>query len=244
MGAALLLVLLGTACGSDGDNGDSANGDGDGAPAEATETPAASEPGEEPTTPPEADADTVEALESLTFPAELAEGNRIGDADAPVHLVVYEDFQCPHCLDFTANIAPVLLDEFVTEGELLLEVRHFPVLGNASAGAAVASECAIEQGEFWEYHRQLFLLQATGEAFTADAFEAIAGDMGLNDEAFAECLRGEEALGTVSEQAQQAQSAGITGTPGFLLNDEPLTGGSLPADADGWRAFIEERLPE
>ncbi|MDZ7728712.1 MAG: thioredoxin domain-containing protein [Dehalococcoidia bacterium] len=230
------LVLLVSCGGEDESAGGAASPSGD----EGSGNPADSTTPVDATATPAADQETVAAIENLDFPSELIDGNAIGDPDAPLHLVVYEDFQCPHCLAFTAEVEPVLLDEFVREGDLLLEVRHFPVMGNASAGAAVAAECARQEDAFWEYHRQLFLQQATGGPFTGEAFEAIASDLGLDEAAFAECLRSDATIQTVSDEAQEARTAGITGTPGFILDGETLA--PAPADAAGWRTLLQERL--
>lgn len=235
--ALLLALLLLAACGGDDDAPEATGSPGE---EESSGNPAGGASPDDAPANPAGDPSVAEAIEGLEFPAELIDGNTIGDPDAPLHLVVYEDFQCPHCLAFTAEVEPVLLAEFVREGDLLLEVRHFPVMGSASAGAAVAAECARQEDAFWEYHRQLFLQQANGGPFTAEAFESIAGDLGLDEAAFGQCLRSDESVATVSDEAQEARTAGITGTPGFILDGETLA--SAPADAGAWRTLLQEQL--
>lgn len=67
---------------------------------------------------------------------------------------------------------------------------HFPFLGQESSWAAAASECAAEQGKFWEYHAKLFGSQG-GEnngAFNKDKLKGYAADMGLDKAKFNECM--------------------------------------------------------
>lgn len=87
------------------------------------------------------------------------EGRRWGDPSAPVRIVVFEDFQCPFCARFTHDTEPLLASEFIETGQVSFEFHHLAFLGPESIQAAEASECAMEQGQFWPYHDVLFLRQ-------------------------------------------------------------------------------------
>lgn len=172
----------------------------------------------------------------------LTSGKRMGVESAPLVLEVFEDFLCSHCLDFTVNVEPMLIEEYVNEGKLAIEFRHFPVLGRGSVASAIAAECALEQEAFWPYHRQLFANQANGVAPSANGFIGLASNLELDLTAFEACLNESEPLAAVQDDFDLGQNIGFTGTPSFRLNGEPLPG--QPPSLAAWRALLDEQLAE
>jgi protein-disulfide isomerase len=85
-----------------------------------------------------------------------ATGNTLGDANAPVTLEVYADFQCPACGQFDRTTLREIEDKYVKAGKLKVVFNHYAFIGNESTRAAEASECANDQGKFWEYAATLF----------------------------------------------------------------------------------------
>ena len=84
-----------------------------------------------------------------------------GDANAPVAIIEYSDFQCPYCRKFYEDTLPTLIKEYVDTGKAKLVYRHFPLeFHPAALVSAQASECAAEQGKFWEMHDAIFTEQA------------------------------------------------------------------------------------
>ncbi len=80
-----------------------------------------------------------------------------GDKNAPVTIVEYSDFQCPYCQATLPTINQLLTDY---RGKVKLAYKHLPLSMHKNAQkAAEASECAREQGKFWEYHDLLFNTQ-------------------------------------------------------------------------------------
>ena len=176
------------------------------------------------------------------------DGNVLGAADAPVTLVQYEDFQCPHCLRYTAEQEPFLVEEYVRPGLLRIEFRHFPVVGVESMTAARGSVCAAGQGRFWEYANRLFAIQADDGfrpdrgAFDEPALTELAGDLGLDGDAFTACLADPDTLSAVSADDAEARAVGFRGTPSFVLNGVPLQ--VAPGSEDTWRRHIDEAIAE
>lgn len=83
-----------------------------------------------------------------------------GNANAKIRMVEFSDFQCPYC-GKSYPIVKALQKEF--GDKLVLEYRHFPLTFHPYAQkAAEASECAGEQGKFWEMHDKMFGLQQAG----------------------------------------------------------------------------------
>ncbi len=119
-----------------------------------------------------------------------------------------------------------VLKQYAEEGKISIVYKHSAFLGQESIWAAQASECAADQGKFWEYHDLLFNKQ-NGEnvgTFTKDKLIAYAKDMGLDMTKFEPCLKNDETLSRVSSDTQEGSQAGVRGTPTFFINGKPLVG--------------------
>ncbi len=194
-------------------------------------------------------SDLAERLRSKSgdLPLDLANGTKLGRDDAPIKLTVFADFQCPFCLKFTAEQEIDIIEEYVKPGKVQLEYQHLPILGAESVRAALASMCAADQNRFWPYHNKLFLVQAeAGQAddeklnagrFSDENLKKYAAEVGLDTAQFNQCLDSSQHLDEVTEQQRTASSFGIRGTPGFLINGQPL-GAGTPADMDAWRSLF------
>ena len=151
----------------------------------------------------------------------------LGDLKAPVQLVVYSDFECPFCAAFSDTLKRAR-EEF--GDKLVIAFRHFPLtnIHYNSLTAAIASECAGKQGKFWEMHDQLFKNNME-DKFYAEEFKKDAKEIGLNTAKFNECLDKEEYKDKVLGQMLEGRNAGITGTPGNFVDNEPVPG-AYPLD--------------
>jgi protein-disulfide isomerase len=203
-----------------------------------TATPAATETGDA----------VVRAVRGLTFDASLAKGRVLGKPDAPVRLEVFEDFQCPFCLQFTATMEPFLIREYVNTGKVRIEFRHFPILGRESVAAAMGAQCAAEQGRFWPFHKALFLTQAeagqhTTERlnvgrFSNESLARLAGDVGLDAAAWKLCYEAGAPQATLEADLRAARDAGLRGTPSFIVNGTALPG--VPSSEANWRQILDQ----
>lgn len=116
-------------------------------------------------------------------------------------------------------------------------------LGPESQWAAEASECAAEQGRFWEYHDLLYARQS-GEnqgAFSKDNLKRFAEEIGLDTKAFNACLDAGKYAAQVQADTAFAKALGISGTPAFLVNGQPVVG-AQPFEA--FRSLFEAALEE
>ena len=234
LAALCLATIFATACGGDDDDGG------------AGASPSASAiVGVKGTASPT--SETAKKINAAAIPESLAEGRRIGRADAPVVIQAYEDFGCSHCLDFTANIEPRILEDYVATGKVAFEYKYFP-LHQLTAGAAIAAECAAQQDKFWAYHRALFIAQAEAneqagpslnEAFSAAGLKAIATGVGLDTATFDTCTQGDDALNTVQDDLHKADDLALPGTPSFVINGEVTP---APVDFAGWKKLLDGLL--
>jgi protein-disulfide isomerase len=166
--------------------------------------------------------------EFVTLPTEeypLAEGKFMGQAGAPVTVLIFSDFQCPFCGQVARGAEKQLIDEYIAGGQVRLEYRHYIVVdgnvgGSESRRAAEASECAAEQGQFWKYHDMVFANQQ-GEgrgAFADRRLEAFAEVIGLDTQQFNACFSANRYAGAVRSDEQLAAQYGVTGTPTVFVN--------------------------
>lgn len=126
-------------------------------------------------------------------------------------------------------------------GKVRFVYRHLVVLGAESMRAAEASECAANQGKFWEYHDVLFLNWA-GEnrgAYSDANLKSFAARVGLDARTFGACLDGGQHAGLVREETAKANSLGVRSTPTVFVNDTMLAG---LADYSVYKRLIEQAL--
>ena len=152
----------------------------------------------------------------------------LGDPEAPVLIVEFSDYQCPFCRRFEVETMPQLIQAYVDTGKVRLTFRDFPLTQiHANAlPAALASECADEQGSFWPYHDLLFARQSDW-AQSNDIKTTLvqyAVELALDESAFSACLRENRYLEEVQHDFSEGVSYGITGTPSFFINGKKLVG--------------------
>lgn len=80
--------------------------------------------------------------------------------------------------------------------------------------AAEAANCAGEQGKFWEMHDRLFANQS---ALKSEDLPQHAQELGLNKDAFKQCLDSGKYVSDIRKNMAEAHKVGITGTPSFLI---------------------------
>ncbi|MCS7130300.1 MAG: DsbA family protein [Archaeoglobaceae archaeon] len=160
----------------------------------------------------------------------------IGAEKPKVTIVEFSDYACPYCARFALEVEKKLMENYGNVVKLVF--RDLPVHGNISYKAAMAANCAREQGKFWEYHYLLFERQ--NEWYQNDTLlYKYAEDLGLNVAQFKECLDSEKYRGEVEKDAMDAQSYGVTGTPTFFINGEMVTG---YRSYENFVKLIEEKL--
>ena len=159
---------------------------------------------------------------------------KVGErADAPKEgrgkVVVYEfsDFQCPYCQQFWVQSYDKIKTEYVDTGKITLIYRHFPLssIHPLAQKAAEASECANDQGKFWDYHDSLF----GDQQLAVTDLKQKAEDLGLDTEKFNTCLDNGDKKSVVQTDLQAGQAAGVTGTPTFFIDGKKYVG-ALPYD--------------
>ncbi len=168
-----------------------------------------------------------------------ARGKTLGDPNAPVEVWDFSDFHCPHCRRFAQETVPQLVETYVKTGKVRLVYKHFIVI--RSWDAANASECAAEQGKFWEYHDYLFQRQETDAPFTKDKLKQYARDLGLDTAKFDQCVDTGKYMNVVQKEMDEGRRLGVRGTPSIFVNGKFIPRGALWPDL---QQAIEQALQE
>ena len=157
----------------------------------------------------------------------------LGSAEAEVILLQFVDFASEANGAFFSEGWLELLDRYVDPGSVRIVLKHFPAMDQSAASqAAVAAECAGQQGAFWEMHDALFSKQGdwTGAEDAIAVFEDYASALGLDGASFAGCLANEAINQKVRDDVAIAQRNQLAPAPQFvaLYGDQ----GTVVAQAD------------
>jgi protein-disulfide isomerase len=165
-----------------------------------------------------------------------------GDANAPVTLEEFGDFECPPC----GMLHPILKNLEAEFGPAKLRVifREFPLVPTHAhaLAAARAAEAAGLQGKFWEMHDMIYEHQKNWhESFDVrPIFEAYAKQIGLDVDRFRRDITSEAVERRIFLDGKRARSLGVTGTPTVFINGREIPFESLAPDK--LKALINSEL--
>jgi protein-disulfide isomerase len=139
----------------------------------------------------------------------------LGEADAPVVILAFEDFKNPNSTQHFTAIEPQLRSEFIDPGTVRYVVQMFP-LTSPRAGAALL--CAGKQDKFWEMRELLYTKQNEWEEGDDAAMQAFAKTLGLDEAQFGACLADEATSNEISRLVEFAQQGiGVPSAPAYLV---------------------------
>lgn len=166
-----------------------------------------------------------------------------GSEQAPVTIVEVSDFQCPYCRQFTEEAYRQIDSAYIRPGKAKMVFISYPIPQHAEAWAATeAAYCAGAQDQFWPMHDRLFATQRewSGKGDPTERFAGYAQALRLDVEAYRTCVERDQVASMIVNDVMQASSAGISGTPTFVLNGQRVVGGAAPFEE--FRKAIEEVL--
>ncbi|PJF21078.1 MAG: hypothetical protein CUN56_12905 [Phototrophicales bacterium] len=150
----------------------------------------------------------------------------LGNPNAPITIVEFADFNCPHCQDYKSTVDEVI-KKLVIPGLAKFEFRVYPILGADSVYYAQLLECAAEQGgaeTYWLAHEELFYHASRGVNGN-DAGRRMAEELNLNYTDLLECTRNADQY---NANLEIGRSADVQGTPAvrFRYADGTLQAGA------------------
>lgn len=146
----------------------------------------------------------------------------LGGKDASITFVEFSDFQCPYCGKFYTQTLVPFKDKFIKTGKVRFVFRDFPLEFHDNAKpAALAAECARDQGgdeAYYKYHDLLFQNQTELDAASLQKY---ANQIGLNGKTLKSCVDNAKFAEEIDQDFDDGTQAGVSGTPAsFILMDK------------------------
>src|SRR3989338_2700143 len=173
--------------------------------------------------------------EEADIPSREASGDLIvGNPNATLSIVEYSDFECPYCGQVYWTMK-LILDAYPEDVKLVYKTFPIPSHENGQK-AAEAAKCANLQGKFNEYHDTLFENQ---DSLKEKNLKQYAEDLGLDTEAFDECLDSDAMAEEVAADQQEGIALGVSSTPTFFIGEQRISGNEKFST---FQKVIEEEL--
>ncbi|MDN4493211.1 DsbA family protein [Ureibacillus aquaedulcis] len=169
----------------------------------------------------------------------------MGDENAPVEIIEFGDYKCPHCGEFNSSVMPFIKEEFIDTGKAKLYFMNYAFIAVDSTTSALYAETVYQElgnEVFWEFHDQLFANQTTAEGqenFMDEEFlTAILSEVASKEEvekvvqAFSE-NQGQESL---DKDMEMANNLGVNSTPAIFIGGKKFEGTTM----DDFAEKVEE----
>lgn len=150
-----------------------------------------------------------------------------GNPNASVTVTEYGDLQCPACRGAYELLNKPLLEQYGSR--IRFEFMHFPLrsLHRYALNAALASECAADQGKFWEFvdYNYEHQTEMSPETLSDTWPKALKLDM----QTFERCYKSQIKKSTILDDYKKGQKLGVEGTPTYFVNGEKLEDNTMAA---------------
>ncbi len=153
----------------------------------------------------------------------------LGEKNAPITIVEFSDYQCPYCGVFENETFPKIKAQYIDTGKVKLVFRDFPLSFHPYAyPSALFAECARSLStngnvDYFKVHDKLFETVQNGK-FDYDVMSTFAVSLGINKAELKKCFDSDKFKDEIAADQKSGQSAGINGTPGFIVNGQVISG--------------------
>ncbi len=120
---------------------------------------------------------------------------------------------------------PQIVEQYIATGKVKLVYRHLQQLGEGSQLLSEASECAADQGRFWEMRQAIYARYSQLYGDTRAETEAAAAEAGVDVAALGACLDAGTHTAAVSADYAASQAEGVRSRPVFRIGEQTLIGG-------------------
>lgn len=150
----------------------------------------------------------------------------IGDENAPVTVIEYASFTCPHCMRFHTEVFPLIKENYVDTGKIRFTLREV-YFDKHGLWAGMIARCAGPDRYFGLtdilFHQQSDWAQSADEAELVEKLYGIGRQAGLTDDELDACLQDSDfAQALVERYKETATADDVTGTPSFIINGEKV----------------------
>ncbi len=158
-----------------------------------------------------------------------------GQADAPVTVTVFGDYQCPSCAAAFRQIEGGIDQNYVETGKVKFTYHDFPLPMHPNAvPAALAARAAGAQGQYWAMHDLLYSRQNEwqGDSDVLKRFKSYAAELGLDQQAFARALDDGQFAAAIKDAVADGNKQGINATPTYQVDGKTVDTNGLTAAID------------
>lgn len=147
----------------------------------------------------------------------------LGNTNAPVTIVEFSDFQCPHCATFAEQIYPQIKKNYIDTGKIKFIFRNFPIYQAhpQAMQAAEAALCVYQQKNITGYVTYSEKLFTNTESLTTEILNTLAQEQGVN---ISSCLESQMFRNDVLKDMEDGSKIGVKGTPSFVINGKFIEG--------------------
>lgn len=169
----------------------------------------------------------------------------LGQKDAPIKVVVFEDFSCVHCKYFEEGTLPKMKADYIDNGDVEFYFVNFAFINEGSTKAALATECVLEQSldAFWEYKTILFRSQVEGRDWaTLDVLVNLAEEYvpDVDSAKLRTCISERQYADDIKTDLEIGRAAGVNGTPAVFVNGKSVANYSYPAVKEAIEAELKK----
>ncbi len=156
----------------------------------------------------------------------------LGNANAPVTIAYWFDYQCPYCKQDEENALPQVIKDYVDTGKVKIVFKDFPFLGPDSDTLAIAARAvwAVAPDKFYDWHKAIFDAQGqegSGWASQSEIMSVTTAVLGAADAAQVSSLMTSQATTYETEitaDKTEGSSLGVNGTPAMIIGKQLLVG--------------------
>lgn len=148
----------------------------------------------------------------------------LGPTDAPVTVLAFEDYACPHCREYSLEVFPEIRSRYIDSGDVYYEFHDLPIpvteQSEPAANAARAVQDTVGVDAFWAYSKALFENQ---QSLGPDTYADLAGEVGADPETVRTAAVERRYADTVQADRSAGIERGVSGTPGIIVDgSDPL----------------------
>ena len=143
-----------------------------------------------------------------------------GPADARVTMIEFGDFECPYCRQWYTSVYVRIQANYGSKIRFIFRDFPLPIHPEAQP-AAVAANCAGEQGRYFDYFR---LLYGDTRGLGSAMYQTYAQEVGLDLSKFNSCIKSDRFNKEALLDMQDGERIGVSGVPAFFINGRLISG--------------------
>lgn len=148
----------------------------------------------------------------------------LGNADAPITIVEYSDYECPYCARLAIQSMPQVIKDYVETGKAKIVFKDFPLEFHKNAEKiSIAANCVYKElgdEKYFEMHDKIFASSGVSDSQLKDW----AVELGVNSDKYDTCIADPAMSAEVQEDLREGQALGVSGAPTLFINGEKLVG--------------------